>query len=58
VWSTIANVYFIKEIWPWFHGHHLVLLRNGQELRMNRYQNEIAKRLGLMEMSKPSKLTA
>jgi two-component system, LytTR family, response regulator len=45
--STIVNVHLIKEIQPWFHGYHLVLLQNGQELRMSRYQNEIAKRLGL-----------
>jgi two-component system, LytTR family, response regulator len=45
--STIVNMHFIKEIQPWFHGYHLVLLQNGQELRMSRYQNEIAKRLGL-----------
>ncbi len=42
--STIVNVQRIKEIQPWFHGYHLVLLQNGQELRMSRYQNEIAKR--------------
>ena len=46
--STIVNVHLIKEIQPWFHGYHLVLLQNGQELRMSRYQNEIAKRLGLV----------
>ncbi len=46
--STIVNVQRIKEIQPWFHGYHLVLLQNGQELRMSRYQNEIAKRLGLL----------
>jgi two-component system, LytTR family, response regulator len=45
--STMVNVHLIKEIQPWFHGYHLVLLQNGQELRMSRYQNEIAKRLGL-----------
>jgi len=45
--STIVNVHFIKEIQPWFHGYHVVLLRNGQELRMSRYQNDTARRLGL-----------
>jgi two-component system LytT family response regulator len=45
--STVVNVHLIKEIQPWFHGYHLVLLQNGQELRMSRYQNDIAKRLGL-----------
>jgi two-component system LytT family response regulator len=46
--STIVNMHFIKEIQPWFRGYHLVLLQNGQELRMSRYQSEIAKRLGLV----------
>jgi two-component system, LytTR family, response regulator len=45
--STIVNVHRIKEIQPWFHGHHLVLLEGGRKLRMSRYQHEIAKRLGL-----------
>ena len=45
--STIVNVRAIKEMHPWFHGYHLVLLQNGQELRMSRYQNKIAQRLGL-----------
>lgn len=44
--STIVNIGAIKEMHPWFHGYHLVLLRNGQELRMSRYQNKIAQRLG------------
>ncbi len=52
--STIVNVHLIKEIQPWFHGYHLVLLQNGQELRMSRYQNEIAKRLGLLGHSEHS----
>jgi two-component system LytT family response regulator len=45
--STIVNVRSIKEIHPWFHGHHLVVLKNGQELRMSRYQHEVARRLGV-----------
>jgi two-component system LytT family response regulator len=45
--STIVNVHRIKEIQRWFRGHHLILLENGQELRMSRYQPEIARRLGL-----------
>jgi two-component system, LytTR family, response regulator len=45
--STIVNVHRIKEIQRWFRGHHLVLLENGQQLRMSRYQLEIARRLGL-----------
>jgi two-component system LytT family response regulator len=45
--STIVNLHRIKEVQPWFHGYHLVLLDNGQELRMSRYQQEVAERLGL-----------
>jgi two-component system LytT family response regulator len=45
--STIVNLHRIKEVQPWFHGYHLVLLDSGQELRMSRYQQEIAERLGL-----------
>ena len=49
--STIVNVHLIKEIHPWFHGYHLVLLQNGKELRLSRYQGEIAKKLGLASHS-------
>lgn len=43
--STIVNLAKIKEIHPWFHGHHKVLLANGKELRMSRYQSESVRRL-------------
>jgi two-component system, LytTR family, response regulator len=45
--STIVNVHRIREIQPWFHGHHRILLEDGTELRMSRYQHQIARRLGL-----------
>ncbi len=45
--STIVNVHRIKEIQAWFHGHHRVLLENGTELRMSRYQREVARKLGI-----------
>jgi two-component system LytT family response regulator len=45
--STIVNLRYVKEVHPWFHGYHLVLLENGQELRMSRYQHQVAERLGL-----------
>jgi two-component system LytT family response regulator len=38
--STIVNMNKVKEIQPWFHGHHKVLMTNGVELRMSRYQSE------------------
>jgi two-component system LytT family response regulator len=45
--SIIVNLHYVKEVHPWFHGYHLVLLESGQELRMSRYQKEVAQRLGL-----------
>jgi two-component system LytT family response regulator len=45
--STIVNVDRISEIQPWFRGHHRVVLVDGTELRMSRYQRDVAKRLGL-----------
>jgi two-component system, LytTR family, response regulator len=45
--STIVNVQRVREVHPWFHGYHLILLQGGQKLRMSRYQREIAERLGL-----------
>jgi two-component system, LytTR family, response regulator len=45
--STIVNLRHVKEIHPWFHGYHLVLLESGQELRLSRYQQQVAERLGL-----------
>jgi two-component system LytT family response regulator len=45
--STIVNLRHVQEVHPWFHGYHLVVLDNGQKLRMSRYQREVADRLGL-----------
>ena len=45
--STIVNLQYVKEVQPWFHGYHLIVLENGHELRMSRYQTEVAERLGL-----------
>jgi two-component system, LytTR family, response regulator len=45
--STIVNLRFVKEVQPWFHGYHLVVLESGQELRMSRYQHAVTRRLGL-----------
>jgi len=38
--STIVNVQRIREVQPWFHGHHRVVLSNGQELKLSRYQRD------------------
>lgn len=45
--STIVAVRSIKEIHPWLRGHHLVVLNSGKELRMSRYQRDVARRLGV-----------
>jgi two-component system, LytTR family, response regulator len=45
--STIVNLQYVKEVHPWFRGYHLVLLESGQKLRMSRYQQQVAERLGL-----------
>ena len=47
--STIVNIERIKEVQAWFHGHHRVLLENGTELRMSRYQRDITRKLGLLQ---------
>ncbi len=44
--STIVNVHRIKAIQRWFHGHHRVVLNDGTELRMSRYQRDVAKKMG------------
>lgn len=43
--STIVNTDRIAEVRPWFHGHHIVVLTTGQELRLSRYQRESVERL-------------
>jgi two-component system LytT family response regulator len=46
--STIVNVRRIKEVQPWFRGHHVVILDTGEQLRMSRYQREAGKQLGIL----------
>ena len=38
--STIVNLERIREIQPWFKGHHLVVMKNGQQLKLSRYQRD------------------
>ena len=38
--STIVNLERVKEVQPWFKGSHLVVMNNGQQLRLSRYQKE------------------
>ncbi len=48
--STIVNLHYVKEVHPWFHGYHVVLLENGRELRMSRYQRQVAERFGIRKL--------
>jgi two-component system, LytTR family, response regulator len=43
--STIVNVLRVREVRPWFQGSHVVVLQNGEELRMSRYQRDAVNRL-------------
>jgi two-component system LytT family response regulator len=43
--STIVNARRIREVQPWFQGSHIVILRNGERLRMSRYQRDAVERL-------------
>ena len=36
--STIVNLNFVKEVQSWFKGGHLVVMKDGSELRLSRYQ--------------------
>jgi two-component system, LytTR family, response regulator len=38
--STIVNLQRIREVQPWFRGHHRVVMTNGQELKLSRYQKD------------------
>lgn len=38
--STIVNIRFVREVQPWFNGHHIVVLKSGQQLRMSRYRHD------------------
>ena len=43
--STIVNLDFVKEVQPWFKGGHLVVMKDGSELRLSRYQREAVEAL-------------
>lgn len=43
--STIVNLQRIREVQPWFRGHHLVVMTNGQELKLSRYQKDKLRQL-------------
>ena len=46
--SAIINVRRVREIHPWFNGHHVVTMDTGQQLRMSRYQHEAFLRLATL----------
>ncbi|TYT24919.1 response regulator [Luteimonas viscosa] len=46
--SAIVNIDRIRAIDPWFNGHHVVTMDNGQQLRMSRYQHETFLRLATL----------
>jgi len=48
--SAIVNLQHVKEVHPWFHGYHVVVLESGEKLRMSRYQKELAHRLGFRNL--------
>ena len=43
--SAIVNLRRVRDIHPWFNGHHVLTLDTGQQLRMSRYQHEVFLRL-------------
>ena|ERR1700728_854005 len=49
--SAIVNLHYVREVHPWFHGYHLLVLESGQKLRMSRYQKELSARLGISGQS-------
>ena len=49
--SALVNFQYVKEVHPWFHGYHLVVLESGQKLRMSRYQKDVAAKLGIRRQS-------
>lgn len=38
--STIVNLQRVREVQPWFHGYHRVVMNNGQELKLSRHQKD------------------
>jgi two-component system, LytTR family, response regulator len=43
--STIINLDSVQEIQAWFRGGHLVVMKDGTELRLSRYQREAVEKL-------------
>jgi two-component system LytT family response regulator len=43
--STIINIDFVQEVQPWFRNGHLVIMKDGSELRLSRYQHDAIEKL-------------
>jgi two-component system LytT family response regulator len=43
--SSIINLDFVREVQAWFRGGHLVLMKDGSELRLSRYQRDAVEKL-------------
>jgi two-component system LytT family response regulator len=43
--STIINIDLVQEVQPWFRGGHLVIMKDGSELRLSRYQHDAIEKL-------------
>jgi two-component system LytT family response regulator len=43
--STIINLDWVREVQEWFRGGHLVVMKDGSELRLSRYQREAVEKL-------------
>ena len=43
--STIVNLDFVREVKTWFRGGHLIVMKDGSQVRLSRYQTEAVQRL-------------
>ncbi len=43
--SSIINIDYVHEVQPWFRGGHLVVMKDGSQLRLSRYQRDAVERL-------------
>ena len=43
--STIVNLDYVREIQTWFRGGHQIVMKDGTQVRLSRYQVEAVERL-------------
>ena len=41
----IVNLEFVREVQTWFRGGHLVVMKDGTEARLSRYQSDAIEKL-------------